>query len=249
MEILWFDDGRDLAEAAADRVAALLAANPAAAIALPTGQTPFGLYRTLVRRCGEGRVSFAAARLFNLDEYLGLAADHPMSYARFLGEHLIGAIDARPGNVRLLDGAAADPEAECRAHDAAVAAAGGLDLAILGLGVNGHLAFNEPGDDWDAATHVVSLAPATIARHRAQTGVAAIPPRGLTMGLATLRRARAVMLLAAGGGKEAAMAALLGGRPDPAWPVTAILDHPDAVVLAEAGLAPGIRAGLRARPE
>ncbi|MDQ0473662.1 glucosamine-6-phosphate deaminase [Labrys wisconsinensis] len=233
MQFHWYEDPAALAGHAADRIAALLHRKPDAAIALPTGQTPLMLYRELAQRHRTGALSLAAAHLFNLDEYLGLPGRHPMSYAAFLRDNLIDLVDADPARVHLLDGASADPAAACAAHDRAVEAAGGLDLAILGLGVNGHIAFNEPGCSWQTRGHVVDLAEATLARHREQTGRGDLPKRGLTMGVATLREARSVLLLASGSGKRAAMAALLAGRGDPDWPVTSMLTHPDLLVLAE----------------
>jgi len=236
MQIVWFDDPQELARQAADHVADWLRRKPQASIALPTGQTPVALYRELVARNRAGELSFAAAHLFNLDEYLGLPQDHPSSYAAFLNDNLIHHIDVDPMRVRLLNGMAADPMEECRAHDRALAATGGLDLAILGLGVNGHIAFNEPGSSWTSHGRVVDLVDATLSRHREQTGLSNLPDRGLTMGIATLTAAHSVLLLATGSGKGDAMAAILRGEPDPLWPVTSLLGHPDCLVLADTSL-------------
>lgn len=236
MQLVWFDSPQELARRAADHVEELLRHKPDASIALPTGQTPVPLYRELVARCKAGQLSFAAAHLFNLDEYLGLPQDHPSSYARFLNDNLIDHIDADPSRVRLLDGVAADPAEECRAHDRALEATGGLDLALLGLGVNGHIAFNEPGSSWDSKGRVVDLVHATLARHKEQTGLSGLPDRGMTMGISTLVAARSALLLATGSGKHDAMAAVLRAVPDPEWPVTALFGHPDFLVLAETSL-------------
>ena len=177
------------------------------------------------------------ARFFNLDDYLGLCVAHPLSYARFLREHFLMPAGVPEEHIRLLRGDVVGIEAECRDYEAAIGAAGGLDLAILGLGTNGHIGFNEPGSDWSAQTHVVSLSPETRATHMAQTqGKFAIPEYGITVGISTIVAAREILLLVAGGAKARALAALRRGIPDSKWPVTALLTHRNLTVLAEAEL-------------
>jgi glucosamine-6-phosphate deaminase len=231
--ILWCRSGSELAQVAADHVATLLARKPEAVIALPTGQTPLGLYAELVARAAAKRLSAAQARFFNLDDYLGLSMDHPLSYARFLREHFLMPAGVAEEHIRLLRGDAVGIEAECRDYEAAIAAAGGLDLAILGLGTNGHIGFNEPGSDWSAQTHVVSLSEETRATHVAQTqGKFVIPAYGITVGVSTILAAREILLLVAGAGKARALAAFRRGIADPKWPVTALLTHRNLTVLA-----------------
>jgi glucosamine-6-phosphate deaminase len=146
-----------------------------------------------------------------------------------------------------LQGDAVGIEAECRDYEVAIAAAGGLDLAILGLGTNGHIGFNEPGSDWSAQTHVVSLSAETRGTHVAQTqGKLAIPEYGITVGISTIASARDILLLVAGGAKARALAALRRGVPDPQWPVTALLTHPHLTVLADADLQSAAAEGVMA---
>lgn len=231
----------ELADQAAARVAALFRRNPRATIALPTGATPRGMYERLVVLHRAGEFSCRDGRFFNLDEFVGLAPHSPCSYAAYVRRHFLGRIDADPAGIRLLRGDAPDLDAECRAYDRAIEAAGGIDLAILGLGRNGHVAFNEPGGDWQSTTHRVTLAESTRRAQRQQfPNGEAVPRQGLTMGLRTIREARALLLLVAGAGKEAGLAALRAGRPDANWPVTALLDHADLVVLADRA---GVNAG------
>lgn len=235
--ILWRRGGAEFARAAADHVAALLARRPEAAIALPTGHTPLGLYAELVARAAAGRLSSERGRFFNLDDYIGLPADHPLSYARFLRERFLTPAGVPEGHVRLLRGDAADLEAECRDFETAIAASGGLDLAILGLGTNGHIGFNEPGSDWSTPTHVVALSQETRATHAAQTqGKFAIAEYGITVGISTIVAAREIFLLVSGSSKARALAAFRRGIPDPRWPVTALLTHPHLTVLCETEL-------------
>jgi glucosamine-6-phosphate deaminase len=235
--IHWCRGGSEFSHAAADHVAALLKRKPDAVMALPTGQTPLGLYAELVARAGSKRLSFAQSRFFNLDDYLGLSAGHPLSYARFLREHFLDPAGVPREHVRLLQGDAVAIEAECGAYEAEIAAAGGLDLAILGLGTNGHIGFNEPGSDWTARTHRVSLSRETRDTHVAQThGRFVIPEYGITVGIATILAAREILLMVSGSAKAGALAAFRRGIPDPKWPVTALLGYPNLTVLADTEL-------------
>ncbi len=235
----------EIAMAAARHVGELVAHKPDAAIALPTGNTPVGLYRRLAERHAAGQFSCPQARFFNLDEFVGLSPEDPRSYGAFLWQHVFRPLSVTPGQVRLLRGTAPDLAAECRRFDQAIAQAGGLDLAILGLGSNGHIAFNEPGSDWNAATREVVLTEATRRGQSPSFGREAdVPRRALTMGLRTLREARAILLLISGSGKAEAIAAMLRSKPDQNWPVTAILDHPMLTILADSALDPKLAAGM-----
>jgi glucosamine-6-phosphate deaminase len=223
---------RALAGSAADWMCGHLNEKPPSVLALPTGTTPLGLYSDLIARSRAGTVRIDAAQIFNLDEYCGLPQSDPHSYAAFLQQQLIAPARIAAERVRLLRGDAADMQAECRAYDAALTDCGGIDLCVLGLGVNGHVAFNEPGSPWDLTTHVVHLSPATRAAHERQAQVPwRIPARGVTMGIKTLLESRHILLLIAGSGKEAATAALHAGTADIDWPVTSLLGHPSLTVI------------------
>jgi glucosamine-6-phosphate deaminase len=237
MQLEWTDGGEAFAHGAAAHVAGLLAETPSAAIALPTGTTPIGLYERLMVLARTGSVALAAAHYFNLDEYVGIAPADPHSFAAFLRRHFLDAADIPADHVRLLRGDAPDIAAEAAAHDAAVAAQGGLDLAILGLGGNGHIAFNEPGADWSSGTHVVPLTLETrIANAAYFADDFTVPTHGLTMGIGMIRAARRILLMVSGRAKADALAMLLAGRPDPHWPVTALCGHPGLTVVADAAL-------------
>jgi glucosamine-6-phosphate deaminase len=243
--IIWCPRGPEFSRVAADHVAAFISSKPGAAVALPTGQTPAGMYADLVARAAEQRLSLANARFFNLDDYVGLTAHHPLSYARFLRERLLTPAGVPEAHIRLLRGDAVDLAAECGDYEGAIAAAGGLDLAILGLGPNGHIAFNEPGGSWSSRTHVVSLSAETRAMHALQTrSTFFIPKTCITVGVETILAARKILLLVAGDAKVAALAALERGAPDLEWPVTALLGHSDVTVLCESELAPALAAAV-----
>jgi len=248
MKMHWSDSAAGFDRAAADALAQALQARDEPFVALPTGSTPLGLYAEVARRVATGAALPGRAHYINLDEYVGLGPQHALSYVGYLQRHFLGPAGIARERVHLLRGDARDLDAECRAADAALARWGGLDLALLGLGENGHIAFNEPGSDWNAATHVVALDERTRAAQRRQAGAgAAIPAHGITLGLATLRAARSVVLLVRGAAKGAALAALLRGRADPQWPVTSLIGHPRLTVIAEAALRPAGAAAFTPR--
>jgi glucosamine-6-phosphate deaminase len=209
------------AETAADFIVDHARARPDLLLALPTGNSPLGLYRELVDRSRAGRVSLSRARAVNLDEFCGLSRAHPHSYAAFLDVHLLTPLAWPPAQLRLLRGDADDLEAECRAMDAAIEGWGGIDVCVLGLGMNGHIAFNEPGSSWTQRTHLAEQSKTPWD----------VPERGITLGISNLLDARHVLLLIAGARKRAAKEALYRGVPDREWPVTSLLEHPSLTVL------------------
>jgi len=237
MQIHWCEDAQAFDARAARFVLDLLARRPSAAVALPTGGTPVGMYALLRAAGAANRSAFSRARWFDLDEYVGLGAGHPLSFAHILHAQLFNAIAPPSAQVRLLRGDAVDLGAECLDYDEAIAGAGGLDLAILGLGANGHIAFNEPGCSWQLTTHVAVLSEQTRAANAGRLRTAAeVPGRGLTMGIATLRQARNILLLVSGAAKRRALQSLLAGEADPDWPVTSLVGHPQITVIASARL-------------
>ena len=209
MNLIWVEDDAEVAECAAETVLSLVRRNPRAMLALPTGRTPLGLYAVLREEAAAGAFDATQLRVFNLDEFVGLPASDEHSYSGYIESRVVAPLGIAREGVRLLDGTAADPAAECAAHEAAIAAGGGLDLALLGLGANGHLAFNEPGCDWTAPGRVVTLSQDTQAAHRQGLAANDTPPPGtaLTIGLPTLLAARAVLLLVGGEEKRPALAA------------------------------------------
>jgi glucosamine-6-phosphate deaminase len=222
----------EFSQAAAERVAAQLKSKPRSVLALPTGSTPLGLYAELVRRSRAGFTSLAEARIFDLDEYRGLASSDPSSFAAFIRARLTVPLVLAEDHVRLLRGDAPDPAAECADYEKRIADLGGIDLCILGLGQNGHIAFNEPGSAWDTRTRVVELSASTRARIEANAGWGRpAPTHGLTLGVKNVLEARQTLLLIAGRDKLAAKAALLRGVQDPAWPATSLLRHPNATII------------------
>jgi glucosamine-6-phosphate deaminase len=222
-----------LATAAADIVAALVRAHPDAVLGLPTGETPIGLYHELGRRERADEARFDGVTAWALDEFCApgsLAGTNAWFYRRRLALRL--------RRLRCPDGGAADPEAEVRSYAADLRRAGGLDLCLLGIGRNGHIAFNEPGSTHDAPARVVDLTVESREAHAANFGsLSAVPTRGMTLGVADILSSRRILLLATGHAKAAILAAALGGPETPAVPASWLQRHPDLDVIADAAAA------------
>jgi glucosamine-6-phosphate deaminase len=240
MQLEWIEGQDSFATRAAAHVARSIRAGESPAIALPTGQTPVGLYRELIAMQAAGDLALGQAYYFNLDEYVGVPQADSHSFAAFLRRHFLDEAMIPAAHIRMLQGDAQDIESEAKAYDAAVAARGGLDLAILGLGGNGHIAFNEPGADWSAGTLVVPLTEETRAANATYFDDGfVVPSEGVTMGIGMLRAAKQVLLMVSGAAKAEALGMLLAGKADPAWPVTALCGHPNLIVMADKALQPG----------
>jgi glucosamine-6-phosphate deaminase len=195
-----FDTPDDVARAAAARVAGSLADRPSLVLGLPAGRTPVGMYAELRRLHRSGGADFARATSFNLDEFVGLAPSHPSSFRTFMDSQLFGGINLAPERIHSLNGTADDLDAECERYDKAIDAAGGLSLQILGIGANGHIGFNEPGEHLYARTHRVTLADSTRRDNALLFGddPARVPREALSMGMGTILKATDILLMATG---------------------------------------------------
>lgn len=226
---------RDWAGRAAEALAARLRDRPHARLCLPTGDTPRPVYRALVELARRGEAPFDGAELIALDEYLGLPPDDPARADVSLRRDLIDALSPGPAAFHAIDADAPDPEAEARRHDAV--AAEGIDLAVLGLGVNGHVGLNEPGSPADSPTRVVTLAAESRAVATGRYGASAPPTRGITLGLGRLLAAREVWLLVAGAHKAAPLARAIVGPEGSDCPASFLRRHPRYRVFADASAA------------
>jgi len=225
----------ECARLAADAVERLLRDKPDAVLGLATGSSPLALYEELVRRHEAGRVSFARARAFLLDEYVGLPADHPERYAAVIDRELASRVDFAAGAVLAPDGAAADIPAACAAYEAEIRAAGGVDLQVLGIGTDGHLAFNEPGSSLASRTRIKTLAEQTRLDNARFFGgdAEAVPRHVLTQGLGTIMEARHLVLLASGRAKAEAVHRMVEGAVSAMWPASVLQLHPHVTVLLD----------------
>lgn len=233
MEVVIFPDPTAVCLRAADIVTALLARTPAAVIGLPTGETPRALYKELVRRFEARRLSFASATTFNLDEFVGVPAHHPASYSAYMRAHLFSHVDLDPARAHVPRADIDDVPGACAAYEDAIRRAGGIDLQVLGLGVEGHIGFNEPTSALSSRTRIKTLTRATLELVR-PAWLPDEPPRHVvTMGIGTILEARRCVLLATGASKARAVAAMAEGPLTAMVPASALQLHPRATVLVD----------------
>lgn len=244
MEVIISPD-RELATLVADAVERLLRSENAPVLGLATGSSPLSIYEELVRRHEHNGLSFAHARGFTLDEYIGLRTSHPQSYRNVIDTELVSRVDFCEGAVRSPDGMAADLAAESSDYDRAIAEAGGVDLQILGIGTDGHIAFNEPGSSLSSRTRTKSLANQTRVDNARFFGgdVEQVPMHCLTQGLGTIMEARHLMLIATGGHKAEAVHQMVEGPISSMWPATILQMHPHATVLVDDSAASRLQLG------
>ena len=240
MRLIIQPDYAGISQWAADYVVAKInAAQPSAAkpfvLGLPTGSSPLGMYRALVAAHQAGRVSFQHVVTFNMDEYVGIPENHPQSYHTFMWDNFFRHIDIKKENVHILNGNASDLEAECAAYEAAIRAAGGIDLFLGGLGPDGHIAFNEPGSSLSSRTRMKTLTTDTIiANSRFFEGdVNKVPKTALTVGVGTVMSAREVLILVNGHGKARALQQAVEGSVNQMWTITALQLHPKGIIVCD----------------
>lgn len=230
------DDSAGVAKAAARVFAGVVKAKPNAVIGLATGSTPEDTYAELARIHKQEGLSFARVTSFNLDEYWGLDGDHDQSYRYFMNDRLFKHIDIRPWNTHVLNGKAVNPYLECQAFETQIVSVGGVDAWLLGIGGNGHIAFNEPGSSVDSRTRLVNLTPETIAANsdgRFFKVAAEVPRCALSAGIGTIREARKIVLLATGARKADAIAAAVEGEFTTDCPSSLLQDHPDCSFIVD----------------
>jgi glucosamine-6-phosphate deaminase len=243
MEVVILESTAAAAVLAADVVEQLLARQPTAVLGLATGSSPLALYEELAVRHAAGRLRFAQARAFLLDEYVGLPADHPERYLSVVQRELTGRVDFAAGAVRGPDGDAEDLPAACSAYERQLADAGGVDLQVLGIGTDGHIAFNEPGSSLASRTRVKTLTAQTRQDNARFFGgyVASVPRHVLTQGLGTILDARHLLLLASGAAKADAVRQLVEGPVTALWPASVLQHHPHVSVLVDEPAAAGLQ--------
>src|SRR5690348_1331797 len=235
MEVVILANAKEIGAVAADAVGALIGRKPDAVLGLATGSSPLMIYDELAARCEAGLISFRQARGFTLDEYVGLPADHPERYRNVIDTVFAGRVDFAPGAVSGPDGSADDIPAACAAYEAAIHQSGGVDLQILGIGTDGHIAFNEPGSSLASRTRIKTLTRQTRIDNARFFGddIDAVPTHCLTQGLATIMTARHVILVATGGGKAEAVHHLVEGPVSAMWPATILQHHQHVTVLLD----------------
>lgn len=234
MEVVIVPTPAAVGRVAAAKVAAVVTGDPEPVIGLATGSSPQGIYTELSRRVAAGTLSFATARGFALDEYVGIPLDHPESYARVIARDVVGPLGFDPARVRVPDGRAIDLERAAKEYEEAIVAAGGIDIQILGIGANGHIGFNEPTSSFASRTRIKTLAPRTREDNaRFFTSLEDVPTHCMTQGLGTILDARELVLVAQGETKAAAIAAAVEGPLSSFVPGSALQLHRHATVVVD----------------
>lgn len=242
MEILIVPGPKETGLVVADVIVGAIEAG-ATTLGLATGSSPLAAYAELARRYERGAVSFAGLQAYLLDEYVGLAADHPQAYAHFIQEHLVGRVDLDPDRVHGPDGATPDVLAEAARYEAAIAAAGPVDVQVLGIGANGHIGFNEPSSSLTSRTRIKTLTAQTRRDNARFFGsLDEVPHHVITQGLGTICEARHLVLTASGSHKAAAVAAAVEGPLSASCPASVLQWHPHATVVVDEAAAADLRA-------
>lgn len=235
MKITVLDSRDDVAAALAERVASTLRARPDAVLGLASGRTPVDGYAELRRMHASGTTDWSRASTFNLDEFAGIDSRHPGSFRTFMNHHLFEGVNLRAERIHFLNGVANDLNAECDRYEAAISAAGGIDLQLLGIGSNGHIGFNEPGDDLTVRTHRVRLMDST-RRDNAMlfdNDPSRVPAEALSMGIGTILRARRIVLVATGGKKAECIRQATSGGLTTRVPASMLQLHSEVELLLD----------------
>ncbi|WP_339197655.1 glucosamine-6-phosphate deaminase [Aeribacillus pallidus] len=234
MEIIKVKDYEEMSEKAANIVIEHMKSLKRPVIGFATGSTPIGLYNCLVKKYQQKEVSFKHATTFNLDEYVGLPKENKNSYHYYMHENLFQHVDIQPENVHIPNGMAEDLEQECMTYDRLISK-NKIDIQILGLGLNGHIGFNEPGTSFKSRTHIVKLDQSTRkANARFFQSIDEVPTKAITMGIETIMESKKILLLVSGKKKADALARLLGNSDiSEEFPASILRQHNDVTVIAD----------------
>ncbi len=232
MRIIKAENYEDLSRKAANVLSAQVILKPNSVLGLATGSTPIGTYKQLIDWYNKGDVDFSMTKSINLDEYEGLGEDSSQSYRYFMNHQFFDHININKKNTHVPNGCAEDLEKECRRYDRLIAELGGIDMQLLGIGHDGHIGFNEPGEAFEKTTHVVELTEQTIrANARFFGSEELVPRRAVTMGIKSIMQARALLLVANGPDKEEIMHKALFGPVTPNVPASILQFHPNLTVV------------------
>jgi len=234
MKFIVCDTYEEMSKIGADMFAEVIKNNPKCILGLATGSTPIGMYKELIRRNEEGEISFKSVTSYNLDEYYQLSPEHPQSYRYFMNVNLFNHVDIDKASTFVPDGFAEDPNAFGKAYDAEIQSKGGIDIQVLGLGVNGHIAFNEPDAELCASTHLTDLTESTIkANSRFFESEDEVPKKALTMGLGSIMLSKKIIVLANGAAKHEVIKKLCDDSITTSCPATLLKCHPDVTVICD----------------
>ena len=234
MRVIRTKDARVAGRNTANIISAQVILKPDCVLGLATGSSPIGAYQQLIEWYNKGDIDFSQVRAVNLDEYVGLPADHPQSYAWFMRHNFFDHINIGPKNTNIPNGMEPDAQKECSRYDAIIEKLGGVDLQLLGIGPNGHIGFNEPSDAFVKGTHCVDLTEATIeANARFFDSEDEVPRRAYTMGILGIVQAKRVVMIATGANKAKAIHDAFCGPVTPKVPASILQLHPDFTLVAD----------------
>ena len=234
MKIYMTEDYQTMSRKAANILSAQIILKPNSVLGLATGSTPVGMYKQLVTWYEKGDLDFAEIKTVNLDEYVGLEPTHEQSYRYFMQEHLFDHVNINPANTNVPDGLAADPQAECKWYNQVIRQMGGIDIQVLGMGRNGHIGFNEPGDAFELETHVVDLTESTIeANARFFASRDDVPRQAMSMGIKSIMMAKKILLMVSGEEKADAVKRAFVGPVTPQVPASILQLHPYVTLVGD----------------
>lgn len=234
MRIYKAKDYEEMSRKAANVISAQVIMKPNCVLGLATGSTPEGMYAHLAKRYEEGDLDFSEVKSVNLDEYRGMTRDNDQSYYYFMHKHLFDHVNIDPANTYLPNGMAEDPDEECVRYEKQISSLGGVDLQLLGMGHNGHIGFNEPGDTFTTMTNCVDLQESTIeANKRFFASADDVPKQAYSMGIGTIMRAKKILLMVSGADKAETLAKALCGPVTPLVPASILQLHGDVTVVAD----------------
>lgn len=234
MKVIVTKNYDELSKVAANEMASVVKNNPKAILGLATGGSPIGMYKELIKMNKEGKIDFSKVTTVNLDEYVGLSGDHPQSYRYFMNENLFNHINIDKKNTYVPNGLAKNIEEECKNYDNKIENLGGTDVQLLGIGNNGHIAFNEPDEDLVSGTHLTNLTQDTIqANARFFDSIDEVPKTALTMGLGGIMKSKKIIVIASGESKAEAVKAMVNGKISTKMPASMLQMHRDVVVIVD----------------
>ena len=234
MEIVICKTKEEASRKAAEMINAAVKANPKIVLGLATGSTPVDMYKEMIKAVKAKKVSYRQVRSWNLDEYWGLPGTHDQSYRYFMDKNLFDSIDIKKSNTHVLNGLAKDWRKEVKAYEAAIKKAGGIDIQLLGIGSNGHIAFNEPADAFQRWSHVVALKESTIKDNsRFFDSIEEVPTHAVTMGIGSIMQAKRILIIALGKNKAKAIKQLIDGNVTPDCPASVLQFHTDVTLMLD----------------